>query len=69
MEILIQLKAKEKAENVITSCRTLLHLKSARKYIDLYRSKFEDNLGAMHLDCLADEVEDYLKKWKFKNLN
>lgn len=64
MEILVQLKAKEKAESVITSCKTSSHLKSARNYIDLYRSKFEDNLGAMELEYLADEVEEYLRKWK-----
>jgi|688.fasta_scaffold1075497_2 hypothetical protein len=63
MEILIQLKAKEKAEQVITSCRTKEHLKSARNYIDLYRIKFEDNLGAMQLEYLADDVEEYLKGW------
>jgi ribosomal protein S8 len=63
MEILIQLKAKEKAESVITSCKRIGQLESARKYIDLYRLKFEDNLGAMQLELLADEVEEYLGKW------
>lgn len=45
MELLKQIKAKEKCVLLINSCDTQEHLKSAYRYVNLYFKKFEDLLG------------------------
>ena len=45
MDLLKQIKAKEKCILVIESCKTKKQIKSAYNLINLYYEKFEDFLG------------------------
>jgi len=45
MELLEQIKGKQKCVLLIKSCVTQEHLKSAYVYVNLYFKKFEDLLG------------------------
>jgi len=45
MELLKQIRAKEKCVLLIKSCVTQEHLKTAYVYVNLYHKKFEDLLG------------------------
>lgn len=40
-----QIKSKNKAINIIQSCKNILHIDSAHRYIELYYNKYEDYLG------------------------
>ena len=62
MEILRQITAKTKGFNIIDSCETGEHCRSAERYIKLYFNKFEDFLGKRELD-------NYLQEHKIEMLS
>lgn len=55
MEMLKQIEAKNKAIEVINSCKTDKHFEVALNYIDLYYKKFGDFLGVSELNRLIRE--------------
>lgn len=59
MEIVKQILAKDKAFAVIESCETMEQLDVAEKYVDSYRIRFDDTLGAVEL---SNELRQAKKK-------
>lgn len=62
MEILNLIEAKEKAKKIVESCTTEKQLKSAEKYVELFRNKFEDNLSYYKLKKEISEKYRKLNK-------
>ena len=62
MEIIKQIKAKNKAIKVINSCKTDEHFESSLNYIDLYYKKFEDFVGYNELKRLIKQLTESINK-------
>lgn len=52
-----QIKAKNKTEKVIKSCRTKEHFEMAERMLEFYHYKFEDFLGYNELKRLINKKQ------------
>ena len=53
-DIIKQISAKEAASRYIDSCENAQQIETMRKYVELYRNKFEDMIGYYQLLNLID---------------
>ncbi len=58
MDILDQIRAKDKTQRVIESCVTDTHFSCAEKMIELYYKKYEDYLGYNQLKRILNQNKD-----------
>ena len=61
MVILRQLEAKKKAIKIIHSCTTKNQIESAKKYVELYNTRFEDFLGYQELKRELEKLVSLVK--------
>jgi len=59
-DFLKQIDAKATAERYIESCKTLNHIKTMEKYLDIYKEKFEDFLGHSILSRLLSDKQELI---------
>lgn len=62
MEILKQLRAKEKARLVIKSCKTQNHTIVARRFVNLFYKKYESLLDDQELNIILEAIEEKIKQ-------
>ena len=55
------IEIKNVASRYIDSCTTMRHIKTMRRYLDIYKNECEDFIGHHYLERQLDEKEEEIK--------